>query len=254
MIFETHAHYDDEAFDEDRDELIRQLFNEDIECVVNVCSDLDSIDKSIELSKKYDKIYCALGIHPCNSGELTDSSLSSIADKCSYEKVLAIGEIGLDYYWDTPSRDIQKDWFKRQIAMARELKLPVIIHSREAALDTYEILRDCKAGEVGGIIHCYSYTKEMAERFLEMDFHFGIGGVVTYKNSRKLVEAVEYIPMERIVLETDCPYLSPEPNRGKRNSSLNLRYIAQKIGEIKGLDTAEVIRITEENAKRLFFK
>lgn len=168
------------------------------------------------------------------------------------EKVVAVGEIGLDYYWDEPAHDVQKIWFARQLDLARELKKPVIIHSRDAAKDTFDIMTENKAGEIGGVVHCYSYSAEMALDFVKMGFYIGIGGVVTFKNGKKMKEVVEALPIERILLETDCPYLAPEPNRGKRNSSLNLPYIAQKIAEIKGLSYEEVIEITTKNAERMY--
>ena len=168
------------------------------------------------------------------------------------KKVVAIGEIGLDYYWKEPDPEIQKHWFVRQLQLAREVKLPVIIHSRDAAQDTLDIMKAEKAGEIGGVIHCFSYGTEMAREYLNMGFYLGIGGVVTFNNGRKLKEVVEYMPLDRIVLETDCPYLSPVPNRGKRNSSLNLPYVAEAIGQIKGISPEEVIKITNQNARNLY--
>lgn len=170
----------------------------------------------------------------------------------SLEKVVAVGEIGLDYYWDEPAHEIQKFWFERQLDLAREIKKPVIIHSRDAAKDTFDIMAAKNAGEIGGVVHCYSYSAEMAVEYVKMGFYIGIGGVVTFKNGKKMKEVVEALPMERIVLETDSPYLAPEPNRGKRNSSLNLVYIAQKIAEIKGIAYEEVVEITSRNAKCMY--
>ena len=175
-----------------------------------------------------------------------------LRQQCSHEKCVAVGEIGLDYYWDEPEREIQKKWFVRQLDLARQVKKPVIIHSREAAKDTADILTAEHAGEIGGVIHCYSYTKESAKTYLDMDFYFGIGGVLTFKNAKKLKEAVEYIPLDHIVLETDCPYLAPEPNRGKRNSSLNLSYVVTALSAIKELDEEEIRRVTWDNAMKLY--
>lgn len=168
------------------------------------------------------------------------------------DKIVAIGEIGLDYYWDEPAREIQKHWFDRQMELARDVDLPLIIHSRDAAQDTFEMMKAQNAGEIGGVIHCFSYGVEMARKFLEMGFYLGIGGVLTFKNGKKLREVVEYMPIEKLLLETDCPYLSPEPNRGKRNSSLNLPYVVEAISQIKGIDKEEVITITRENALRMY--
>ncbi len=251
-IFDTHAHYDDEAFDEDREQILAQLPQQGIAKVVNIGASLASCKRTIELMNRYDYIYGAIGVHPSDTAELTEESFAWLKEQCQLEKCLAVGEIGLDYYWDEPDREIQKKWFIRQLQMARELQLPVVIHSREAAKDTIDIMKEQKAEEIGGVVHCYSYTKETAKTFLDMGFYFGIGGVVTFKNAKKLKEAVEYIPMDRIVIETDCPYLAPDPNRGKRNSSLNLPYVIKEIAALKGLTEEQVKEITWENAHRLY--
>ena len=255
MIFETHAHYDDKDFDEDRQELLKSLPNNGIEYVVNVGASMASSRTSIDLAAKYDFIYAAIGIHPSEIGELSEKDMDWLKNVAlQNKKVVAIGEIGLDYYWDEPKRDIQKIWFERQLELARQVKLPVIIHSREAAKDTLDIMKAHKAEELGGVVHCYSYSKETAKEYIDMGFYFGIGGVVTFKNAKRLKEVVEYIPMDRILLETDSPYLTPEPNRGKRNSSLNIPYIARAIAQLKGVEYDELIRITCENAKSMYFK
>lgn len=252
QIFDTHAHYDDEAFDGDREELLQELPRQGIARVVNVGASLDSCTKTLELAKRYDYIYCAVGIHPSETAKLTEESFLWLKQQCSHEKCLAVGEIGLDYYWEEPEHDLQKKWFARQLELARELSLPVIIHSRDAAKDTVDLMTAQKASDIGGVVHCYSYTKETARLFLNMGFYFGIGGVLTFKNARKLKEAAEYIPLDRIVLETDCPYLSPEPNRGKRNSSFNLPYVVKALADIKGISEEETARVTWENACRLY--
>lgn len=252
MIFETHAHYDDRQFDEDRDQLLRSLAAAGIDRVVNIGASIASNKKTLELMNEYDFVYGALGIHPTDSDQLEEVGLDWLEEACKHPKCLAIGEIGLDYYWDEPDREIQKKWFRRQLNLAREQKLPVVIHSRDAAQDTIEIMKEERAEEIGGVVHCFSYTKETAKIFLDMGFFIGVGGVITFANGKKLKEAVEEIPMERIVLETDCPYLSPVPFRGKRNSSLNLTYVVEAIAEIKGVSKEEVERITYENAKKLY--
>ncbi len=252
LIIDTHAHYDDEAFDEDRDALLSSMPENNIEYIVNVGASLASTKATIELAKKYPFIYAAAGVHPSDTAELNEYNFKWLKEQFEYEKVVAVGEIGLDYYWDEPDRDIQKKWFERQLELAREVKKPVIIHSREAAKDTLDMMKVAKAEEIGGVIHCYSYTKEMAREYLNMGFYFGIGGVVTFNNAKKLKEAVEYIPMENIVLETDCPYLAPVPNRGKRNSSLNIPHIAKEIAAIKRISYDEVVNITNQNAKKLY--
>lgn len=251
-IFDTHTHYDDEAFDEDREELLAVLPEQGINKVVNVGASLSSCKRTIELMERYDYIYGAIGVHPNETEELNEESLAWLRQQCPHKKCVAVGEIGLDYHWKEPSAKVQKKWFVRQLDLARELELPVIIHSREAAKDTADIMTQQKAGEIGGVIHCYSYTREMARIFLDMGFYIGIGGVITFKNSKKLREVVEYIPLDCIVLETDCPYLAPEPNRGKRNSSLNLPYVVDAVAQIKGISADEVKRITWENAHRLY--
>lgn len=252
MIFETHAHYEDKKFDEDRETLLQSLPENGIGTVVNVSSSLETIEQIIELTKKYPFIYGAVGIHPEECAQLDENSFSYVRKMAQTDKVLAIGEIGLDYYWDEPAREIQKRWFEEQIELARELALPMIIHSRDAAADTQSILKSHKAEEIGGVIHCFSYGREMAAEFLKMNFYLGIGGIVTFKNARKLKEVVEYAPIERILLETDCPYMAPIPNRGSRNSSLNLVYVAKEIANIKGLDYDKVIEITERNARTMY--
>lgn len=252
MIFESHAHYDDEAFDEDREELLASLQENGIGFVVNVSSDLASVKRTLDLAKKYPFIYAAVGIHPSDSGELDEENFTWLKEQCRGEKVLAVGEIGLDYYWDSVEREVQKKWFARQLALANEEKLPVVIHSREAAKDTLDIMKAEAAVERRGVIHCFSYSKEVAREFVDMGYLIGVGGVVTFQNAKKLRECVEYLPMEAILLETDSPYLAPVPHRGKRNCSLYLPLVAAEIARIKGISEEEVADITEKNAKRLF--
>ncbi len=251
-IFDTHAHYDDEAFDGDREELLKSLPVQGIARVVNVGASLKSCRQTLRLMETYDYIYGAIGVHPSETAELNEEAFAWLKEQCAHEKCVAVGEIGLDYYWDEPEREVQKEWFVRQLDLARQCSKPVIIHSREAAKDTMDIMTAEHAGEIGGVVHCYSYTKEVAQIFLDMDFYFGIGGVLTFQNAKKLKEAVEYIPLEKMVLETDCPYLAPVPNRGKRNSSLNLPYVVSAMAEIKGVDEETVRRVTWENAHRLY--
>jgi len=251
-IFDTHAHYDDEAFDEDRDALLAELPKNGIARVVNVGASLASCGRTIEIMNRYDYIYGAIGVHPSETAELNDEAFEWLRQQCQLEKCVAVGEIGLDYYWDEPDRELQKEWFRRQLNLARELAKPVIIHSRDAAKDTVDLMTEEHAEEIGGVIHCYSYTKETAEVFLKMGFYFGIGGVLTFKNAKKLKEAVAYIPLDRIVLETDCPYLAPEPNRGKRNSSLNIPYVVKALAEIKGVEEETVREAAWENAHKLY--
>lgn len=252
MIFDTHAHYDDPAFDEDRDELLKGLKEHGIDRVVNVGASIQTTKNTIALTEKYPFVYGAVGVHPSETEELTDGLLDWLFEMTKKPKIVAVGEIGLDYHWDEPGRDVQKHWFVKQLSLARRAKLPVSIHSRDAARDTLDIMKAEKAGELGGVIHCFSYGVEMAREYLDMGFYLGIGGVLTFTNAKKLREVVEYAPLKRLVLETDCPYLSPVPNRGKRNSSVNLPYVAEAVGRIKGMSAEEVIAATTENALRMY--
>lgn len=252
MIFETHAHYDDEAFDEDRERLLMSMQENEIGYVVNVGASLSSTQKSIQLAEKYPFVYAAAGVHPSETAELNEENFEWLQEQCRHKKVVAIGEIGLDYYWKEPAQETQKRWFARQLELAKTIQKPVIIHSRDAAKDTFDMISAHNVGEVGGVVHCFSYSVEMALEYVALGFYIGIGGVVTFKNGRKLKEVVEAVPIERILLETDSPYLAPEPNRGTRNSSFNLPAIAQKIAQIKGMTYDEVVSITEENARQMY--
>lgn len=252
MIFDTHVHYDDESFDSDREELLKELTDSGIEAVVNISADLKSVETTLELVRQYPFIYGAAGVHPNRVGELDEEKLAGIREALKEPRMVAVGEIGLDYHWKEPEPRIQKHWFLRQMDLAEELALPVVIHSRDAAEDTLKMMKDRRADRIGGVIHCFSYGKEMAEKYLNMGFFLGIGGVLTFKNGKKLKEVVEYAPLSRLVLETDSPYLAPEPHRGKRNSSLNLPYVIEAIAELKQVEPEQVIKVTCENAKRLY--
>lgn len=253
MIFESHAHYDDTAFDADREEILNQCREQGIETIINVSASLDSVKSTLALAEKYPFIYGAVGIHPDETGELSEEAFAWLSEQCRHPKAVAVGEIGLDYYWDKEKHELQKYWFRRQMELAKELGLPIIVHSREAAADTLEAVRAAHSPKLRGVIHCFSYGPELAGEYLDMGYYIGIGGVVTFKNAKKLKEVVKMLPLERILLETDCPYLAPEPNRGKRNTSLNLPYIAEAIGQLKEIEAKEVIRVTNENARTLYF-
>ena len=275
MIIDTHVHYDDEAFDADREELIGSLQENNIGLVLDIGSTKESLPKIRSLMEQYDFVYGAMGLHPDEIGDLTDELLGEIREDMKNPKVLAVGEIGLDYYWNKEEQELQKAAFRKQINLALECGKPVVIHSREAAADTLEILREmygkgslwealhgsapAASGtasgptERKGVMHCYSYSAELARIYTrELGFYLGIGGVVTFKNAKKIKEVVADTPLEYIILETDCPYLAPVPYRGKRNCSLYLPYVVQAIAELKGVSPEEVERITEENARRLF--
>lgn len=252
MIFDTHAHYDDDAFDEDRDELLSGMTAKNVEYIVNVGASIESSKRSIALAEKYPFIYAAVGVHPDEVGELNEEKFNRLREWTKHEKAKAVGEIGLDYYWDKEQHDLQKHWFMRQMELAHEANLPIIVHSREAAKDTLDMIIAAKPLDLPGIIHCYSYSVEQAREYLNMGYYIGIGGVLTFKNAKKLKEVAEYAPLSRIVLETDCPYLAPVPYRGKRNDSSKLSYVVEELAAIKQMPVEEVLRITNENGKKLY--
>lgn len=256
MIFDTHAHYDDDRFAPDRGEFLSGMNENGIGRIINVGASFEGCKNSLALAQEHDFIYAALGVHPSDIADLTEESCEWIRQHLSEPKVVAVGEIGLDYYWDKEPevQARQREWFRYQLQLAKESALPVSIHSREAAADTMEIMKEAAADGIPGVIHCYSYSKEQALEYIDMGYYIGVGGVVTFKNARKLKETVEAIPLERILLETDCPYMAPEPNRGKRNSSLYLTYVADAIAGLKGVTPEEVKTVTYENALCLFTK
>ena len=222
--------------------------------VVNVASSLKTTGQSLELAERYPWIYASVGVHPSDVSELTEEGFEWLRRMCGHERCVAVGEIGLDYYWDKEA-DIQENqryWFKRQIDLAKEVRLPIIVHSRDAAKDTMDLIKKTGAWETGGVIHCFSNSLEFAKMYVDMGFYIGIGGVVTFKNAKTLKEVAAWTPLEKILLETDSPYLTPVPNRGKRNSSLNLVYVAQMIAELKQITVEEVIETTCDNAKRMY--
>ncbi len=254
MYFESHAHYDDEAFHGDRDELLALLQclpQCGIDFVINSGSDLKSSYIGKELSEQYDYIYFAAGVHPHELYDINENVIKQIRQLAEHKKCVAIGEIGLDYYYDTFSRETQKYWFEKQLLLSKSLHIPVIIHSREASQDCFDIIK--KSGVEKGVIHCYSGSLEMAEEYVKMGFLIGIGGVLTFPNAKKLVEVAKKISLEHILIETDSPYLSPVPNRGKRNDSRNLEFIVKKLADIKGVSPIDVANATLENGKKLFF-
>ena len=254
MIFETHAHYDDAKFDTDREMLLAELPQRGISPVINVGSSIATTKTTLSLAQEYPFLYAAVGVHPSDVDDLNEDTYAWLRQQTTLQKTVAVGEIGLDYYWDKEPeiQAKQRYWFVRQLALAQQADLPVIIHSRDAAEDTMQIMEKAYEDGIKGVIHCYSYSPEMAQEYVKMGYFIGVGGVVTFKNAKKLKETVKEIPLESIVLETDCPYLAPEPFRGKRNCSLYISYVAEKIAELKGISAEEVIRQTEENAKQLY--
>lgn len=252
MIFDSHAHYDREEFDEDREELLTHMKEKGIGAIVNVGASMTSTAGSVELAHKYENIYASAGVHPCDTYELTEQDMLTLEKYTTDSKVVAVGEIGLDYHYPDTNKELQEKWFTRQLDMAVRTKLPVIIHSRDAANDTMNIMKKYQGKLTGGVIHCYSYSADMAKEYVKMGYYIGIGGVLTFKNGKKLKETAQEIPIERIVLETDCPYLSPEPNRGQRNDSTNIKYVVKVLADIKGMSEEEIESITFENALRLY--
>ena len=251
MIIDTHAHYDDEQFDEDREEILGKMQDAGIGMIMDAGSTILSWDKIVKLTEEYPFVNGAIGVHPDEVGNLDETQFARMERLLDKEKIKAVGEIGLDYYWDNEPHEVQQKWFIRQLELAGEVKKPVIIHSREAAADTMYIMKNYAQG-LDGVIHCYSYSREMAEEYVKMGFYIGIGGVVTFKNAKKLKDVAAAIPIEKIVLETDCPYMAPEPYRGKRNQSSYIRYVAEKIAELKEMSQEEVIAVTEKNARDLY--
>lgn len=252
MIFDTHAHYDDEQFDEDRGTLLGGMHEQGVGTIVNVAAELSSIPDILALTEKYEHVYGAVGVHPDEVDALDDEGVKIIRDALTQDKIVAVGEIGLDYHREGYDKKLQQHWFDVQLDIAKEMHMPVIIHSRDAAEDTYRILKQKQLQGLCGVIHCFSYSAQMAMQYVDMGYYIGIGGVLTFKNAKKLKEAAKQVPPERIVLETDCPYLAPEPYRGKRNQSGYLSYVVDALAQIKTMTPEEVIRITEENARTLY--
>ena len=252
MIFDSHAHYNDSKFDEDRDEVLKGIQESNVRYIMNVADSMKSLKKVLDIAGKYDFVYASVGVHPEEVTDLSQKDMDILMEYTKLPKVKAIGEIGLDYYWGDVEKSLQKMWFSQQIELAKAVRLPIIVHDREAHGDCVDILRSENARDVGGILHCFSGSREMARDILDMGMYIGIGGTVTFKNARKVKEVAEYVPLESIVLETDAPYLAPEPFRGKRNSSDLIKYIAEEIARIKGVSLDEVEEITFENAKRCY--
>lgn len=249
LIFDSHSHYDDEAFDEDREAVLEKIQKAGVARTLNCGASLDGCEKTIQLSKTYDFIYCAIGVHPEYAKDALEN-LNKIGDMLSYEKAMAVGEIGLDYYYDGYDRETQMKAFKEQMDLARCLNLPVVIHSRDAHEDTLNVIKEFK--EVRGVLHCYSGSPEMAKEIIKYGYYFGFTGVITFKNPKKSIETLKNLPKDKILVETDCPYMAPAPYRGVRNDSSYLVYTINKMSEIIGLDYSKTCSLTYENACNLF--
>ncbi|WP_053954862.1 TatD family hydrolase [Inediibacterium massiliense] len=252
MLFDSHAHLDDPRFDKDRDEIIKRAQENGISYIVNPGSDFETSVRSIEMAKEYDMVYAAVGVHPHDVKDMDEITLSLLKGLSKKPKVVAIGEIGLDYHYDHSPRDLQREWFRRQIHLAKEVKLPIIIHDREANDDVLRILKEEEAFETGVVLHCYSGSAELARQYIKLGAYISIAGPVTFNNARKTVEVVESIPLEYLFVETDSPYLTPVPYRGKRNEMSYVKYVAEKVANIKGISIEEVAHQTTENAKKFF--
>jgi TatD DNase family protein len=252
MLFDSHAHLNAIQYEEDIVEVIQRARDEKVTHIVVVGFDRDTISKAMELTDKYDMIYAAVGWHPVDAIDMTDEDLNWIKQLASHPKVVAIGEMGLDYYWDKSPKDIQKEVFRKQIQLAKEVKLPIIIHNRDATEDVVRILQEEDASEVGGIMHCFTGSLEVAKQCMDMNFYISFGGPVTFKNAKKPKEVVKEIPMDRLLIETDCPYLTPHPFRGKRNEPSYVKYVAEQIAELRGVTLEEVGTKTSDNARKLF--
>lgn len=250
MYFDTHTHLDDERFDADREQVISAVRQSGVSLAVNIGSDMENSAISVKLAERYDFLYAAVGVHPHAVENLTEQDFMALETLAKRSKVVAIGEIGLDYYYDNAPRALQKKWFLRQIKLAESLHLPYVVHDRDAHGDCMDIIK--QSGYFRGVMHCYSGSVEMARELLALGFYISFAGPVTFKNGKKAKEAAAFVPMDRLLIETDSPYLAPEPYRGKRNDSSYVRYVAKTIAELKGLTEEETAKITMENGKRFF--
>lgn len=251
MLFDTHAHFDDRQFDKDRDEVLKSLKSFGVSNIVNIGADMKGSEKSIELAEKYDFVYATVGIHPSETGDMTDTDIDKLRSLAKHPKVRAIGEIGLDYHYDNNApADVQKKWFIRQLELAKELDMPVVIHDRESKGECLEILKNQKISN--GVFHCYSGSAETAREILKLGMMISFTGVLTFKNARRAVEACAAVPLDRLMIETDCPYMAPEPHRGERNFSGYVRHVAEKMAEIKGVSYDEIVEITNRNARKFY--
>lgn len=252
MFFDSHAHYDDRRFDVDREILLESMKQKGVSYILNAASNIATSLECINLAENYDFIYASVGVHPHDVGDISENAMGLLADLAKNPRVVAVGEIGLDYYYDHSPREVQRYWFRRQIQLAKELDLPVIIHNRDAHADSMEIVTSEDISSIGGVFHCFSGSWEMAKKLLEMGIYISIAGPITFNNAVKSIEVVKNLPIDKLLIETDCPYLTPIPYRGKRNDSTYIRYTAEKIAEIKGITVEEVAERTMENTKRLF--
>jgi TatD DNase family protein len=252
MLFDTHAHLNADQYKEDLDEVMERAKEAGVSNIVVVGFDTQTINRAMDLAEAHDHIYACVGWHPVDAIDMTDEDLKWIEELASHPKVVAIGEMGLDYHWDKSPHDIQKEVFRKQIRLAKKVKLPIVIHNRDATADIVEILREEGAAEVGGIMHCFSGSVEIAKECLDMNFYISLGGPVTFKNAKKPKEVALEVPLDKLLIETDCPYLTPHPYRGQRNEPSYVKLVAEEIAEIKGISFEEIARATSDNAKKIF--
>jgi len=252
MLFDTHVHLNDSQFNDDIDEVIGRASAAGVAYMVVVGFDRPTITRALELIEKYDFLYASVGWHPVDAIDMKVEDLAWLEDVAAHPKVVALGEMGLDYHWDKSPKEIQKEVFRKQIGLAKKLKMPIIIHNRDAAQDILQILQEEGAEEVGGIMHCFSGSPEMAKQCLDLNFHISLGGPVTFKNAKKPKEVAIQVPIDRLLIETDCPYLAPHPYRGKRNEPSYVKLVAEQIAELKGVTLEEIAHATTANAKKLF--
>jgi len=251
MLFDSHAHIDDEKFDMDRDEVIARALENGVTGIINAASCMASSARSVDLAKRYENIYAAVGIHPHDAKDAQETDYEQLAAWSKEDKVVAIGEIGLDYYYDLSPRDVQRTVFTRQIDVARQMDMPIIIHDRDAHGDILEVLRKDGKG-IKGVLHCFSGSLEMAKEVIKLGFYLSIAGPVTFKNAAKLPEIIKAVPLERLLVETDCPYLTPHPHRGKRNEPSYVKLVAEQVANLRGMDVMDLARVTSENTKKIF--
>lgn len=252
MLFDTHMHLNATQFEEDREEVIKRAFDAGVTQMVVVGFDRETIPLAIEIAEQYETIYAAVGWHPVDAIDMTDEDLAWIEELSAHPKVVAIGEMGLDYHWDKSPKDVQKEIFRKQIRLAKKVNMPIIIHNREATEDVIAILQEENAEEIGGIMHCYNDSVDYVQACLDMNFYISLGGPVTFKNATDPKEVAVEVPLDRLLVETDAPFLAPHPNRGKRNEPSYVTLVAEKIAELRGISVEEVGEITTENARRFF--
>ncbi|MDN4860148.1 TatD family hydrolase [Priestia megaterium] len=252
MLFDTHVHLNAEQYEDDLQEVINRALEKGVQNMVVVGFDEPTIKKAIQIAEMYDFIYASVGWHPVDAVDMTDEHLAWIEELAQHPKVVALGEMGLDYHWDKSPKEVQKDVFRRQIRLARKVNLPIIIHNRDATEDVVTILKEEHVEEVGGIMHCFTGSIEVAKQCMDMNMYISFGGPVTFKNAKKPKEVATELPLDKLLIETDCPYLTPHPFRGKRNEPGYVSYVAEQIAELKGITYEELAAITTANAKKLF--